>query len=59
MSSRVMALPWHAYWAALPPIAGREAEPPGGRYLAGPSNEETMGNRPVIPTLLDKIENRL
>jgi len=21
-----MALPWHGYWADLPPVAGREAE---------------------------------
>jgi len=36
-----MALPWHGYWAVLPPGGGREAEPPGGHYLAEPSNEKT------------------
>jgi len=25
---------------ALPPVEGREAEPPGGHYWAEPSNEE-------------------
>ncbi len=34
---RAMALPWHGLRAALP--LGMEAEPPGERYLAEPSNE--------------------